>query len=263
MLANPSELFAFLNRIGALPKKGLSQNFLTDANIVRKIVKAAAIVPGERILEIGPGPGALTEELLNAGARITAIEKDRRLANALPRLQTNGRLRVIEGDFLDIPIDALLEDRTPVKVVANLPYNIASPILVRLCEHHNRFSNAFLMVQKEMADRIVAKNKTKAIGSLTIFLKTYSDPSIAVKVSRHCFYPAPNVDSCVVRLDFHAPPMNDAQRFLAMVRRAFCQRRKMLRSSLSVQCADFASLRPEALSYEQWLRLFQVYTQTI
>ncbi|MBF8263728.1 MAG: rsmA [Parachlamydiales bacterium] len=262
MLANPNELFAFLNQIDALPKKGLSQNFLIDANIVRKIVKASAIKPGDCVLEIGPGPGALTEALLEAGAHVIAVEKDRRLANALPRLQIDKRLQVIEGDFLEIELNTLLKDLPPVKVVANLPYNITSPILERLCDHYARFSSAFLMVQKEMADRIVAKSRTKEISSFTIFLKTYSDPSIAVKVSRHCFYPEPKVDSCVIRLDFHAPLMNDPKRFTAMVRRAFQQRRKMLRSTLSIQYKEFATLRPEDLSYEQWMQLFNKISET-
>jgi 16S rRNA (adenine1518-N6/adenine1519-N6)-dimethyltransferase len=256
MLAHPNELFAFLSQIDALPQKGLSQNFLIDANIVRKIVSVAGIAKGDHVLEIGSGPGALTQALLDAGASVIAIEKDRRLANALPRLQQDGRLNVIEGDFFDLPLKDLLKDRLPCKVVANLPYHIASPILERLCEHSSLFSSAFLMVQKEMAERIVAKSGTKQISSFTIFLKTYSHPSIALKVSRHCFYPEPKVDSCVIRLDFHEPPMPDPKPFLKMVRRAFQQRRKMLRSTLSIQSDDFASLRPEALSFEQWLLLF-------
>jgi 16S rRNA (adenine1518-N6/adenine1519-N6)-dimethyltransferase len=257
MLAHPNELFAFLNQIDALPKKSLSQNFLIDANIVRKIVKTAAITPGDCVLEIGPGPGALTEELLNAGAHVIAIEKDQRLASALTRLQVDGRLKIVEDDFLDVSIDTICNDPTPIKVVANLPYHIASPIMERLCKHHSHFSSAFLMVQKEMADRIIAKSKTKQISSFTIFLRTYSDPSIAVKVSRHCFYPEPKVDSSVVRLDFHAPCMDNPQEFLEMMRRAFQQRRKMLRSTLSIEDTEFASLRPEDLSFDDWVRLYK------
>ena len=111
------------------------------------------------------------------------------------------------------------------------------------------------MVQKELADRMVAHPGTKEMSSFTIFLQTYCKPSIALKVSRHCFFPAPNVDSCVVRLDFHPPRMKNPELFLAIVRRAFQQRRKMLRSTLSIQNEPFASMRPEALSFDDWMTL--------
>jgi 16S rRNA (adenine1518-N6/adenine1519-N6)-dimethyltransferase len=248
--AHPRELFQLLNSIGASPKKKLSQNFLIDANILRKIALAAAIKENETILEIGPGPGALTEQLLKFGAQVIAIEKDPLFAKSLSRLN-NGRLQIIEGDFLDIDLDFL---KAPLKIVANLPYHIATPILEKLCNRHSLFSSAFLMVQKEMADRIVAKPKTKEMGALTIFIRTFATPSIAIKVSRNSFYPAPQVDSCVVKLDFHEPVF---QKRLPLVRKAFQQRRKMLRSTLKIQLDPFASMRPEELSLENWVQLFE------
>lgn len=253
-LAHQSELFPFLEQIGAAPRKGLSQNFLIDANIVRKICTAANVQENDTVLEIGPGPGALTQELLKRGARVIAIEKDTRFARELPRLDSENRLQVIEGDFFDIPLDKI--SKAPMKIVANLPYHITTPILERLCEHHALFSSAYVMVQKEVAERMIARHGTKEISSFTIFLKTFSDTSIALKVSRNCFYPAPNVDSCVVKLDFHEPPLKDYEPFLAFVRKAYQQRRKMLRSTLKITSDPYSSLRPEALSYDNWLEVW-------
>lgn len=255
-IARPTELLAFLEQIGAAPNKALSQNFLIDANILRKIVNSAAISKEDRVLEIGPGPGALTQELLRSEAQVIAIEKDRKLASALHRLQVDGRLQIHESDFLKFPIEERLQSAAPLKVVANLPYNITTPIIERLCDHASLFSSAWIMVQKELADRMVARAGTKEMSSFTIFLHTYCKPSIALKVSRHCFFPAPKVDSCVVRLDFHAPLMENPKQFLAIVRRAFQQRRKMLRSTLFIQEEPFAVMRPEALSFDDWMKVY-------
>jgi 16S rRNA (adenine1518-N6/adenine1519-N6)-dimethyltransferase len=258
-IAHPTQLFRFLEEIDAAPRKGLSQNFLIDANIVRKIA-ASAVQKGDRVLEIGPGPGALTEEMLRRGADVYAIEKDPRFARALSRLGTD-HLQIFESDFLTFPLEEL-RSHAPMKVIANLPYHIASPILEKLCSAHSLFSSAYVMVQREMAERIVARKGTKEMGSFTVFLKMYAEASIAVKVSRHCFYPAPKVDSSVVKLDFRLPPLADPAPFFTLVRRAFQQRRKMLRSTLSIREEPYASLRPEALSFEDWLLLYQKYGST-
>lgn len=254
-LSHPKELFAFLQQIDARPRKGLSQNFLIDANIVRKIVQKASIAPNDWVLEIGPGPGALTEELLRQGANVIAVEKDRRMAAALGRLQIDGRLHVIEGDFLKLDLAKILQKHAPLKVVANLPYHITTPILEKLAERYELFTSAFVMVQKEMAERMIAPPHSKDRSSFTIFIQTYANPAVAIKVSRNCFYPVPQVDSCVVRLDFHKPVMDDPEGFLKMVRQAFQQRRKMLRSTLRTVEEPFASMRPEALTFDQWLTI--------
>ncbi len=260
-LAHPSELIAFLDQIDAAPRKSLSQNFLIDANILQKIVKLAGIDKHDQVLEIGPGPGALTQELLKAEARVIAIEKDLKFARALPRLQVDGRLQTYEADFLKFPICEHLEKLAPMKVVANLPYHITTPIIERLCDHFSLFSSAWIMVQKELADRMTAHPGTKEMSSFTIFLQTYCKPTLALKVSRHCFFPVPKVDSCVMRLDFHPPRVDKPKSFLALVRRAFQQRRKMLRSTLSIQQEPFATKRPESLSYEDWLVVYHLINE--
>lgn len=251
-ISSPTALHSFLYKIDARPLKSLSQNFLIDANIVRKIADSVAAKPGDRILEIGPGPGALTEELLKRGAHVIAIEKDPKFAKALERLQVDGRLSVYEADVLDFDFSIL---PGPLKVAANLPYHITTPILEKLCEHHSLFSSAHLMVQKEVADRVIAKEGSKTISSLTLFLQIYAKLSIAVKVSERCFYPAPKVSSSVVKLEFHEPRLKDPQPLIDWFRKAYQQRRKMLRSTLGIE-GEAATLRPEDLSLDDWIRLF-------
>ncbi len=251
-LAHPSVLMPFLQEIDAAPRKSLSQNFLIDANIIRKIADLAEIKEGDAVLEIGPGPGALTQELLLRGARVFAVEKDQRFAKHIREWP----LKLYEGDFLTFPLEKFVKDAAPLKVVANLPYHIATPILQRLFEHHSLFSSALVMIQREMAERMMAEPNTKEMSSFTVFLKTYCDPSIAFHVSPNCFFPVPKVASTVVRLHFHPPLIENPDPFLAWVRQAFQQRRKMLRSTLQIQ-GPYAERRPESLSYSEWVSLFQ------
>lgn len=247
-LSCPSQLFLFLNKIEARPNKRLSQNFLIDGNIVRKIVDAAEIQAGDAVLEIGPGPGALTQELLRRGARCFAVEKDALFARELTRL---GNLTVYEEDFMTFPLRDRLQG--PLKLVANLPYHLTSPILGKICEASDLFTSATVMVQKEVAARMVGVEK----GPLSLFLSVYSNPSFAIKfISRNCFTPVPNVDSSVVHLEFKKPLLANPQPFLNWARKAFQQRRKMLRSTLGIQVEPFATARPEELSLEEWLSLW-------
>lgn len=254
-ITSPKALHSFLNQIDARPLKALSQNFLIDANIVRKIADSVDIEPGDRILEIGPGPGALTEEFLRRGAHVIAIEKDPRFAEALKRLQIDNRLTVYEADVLAFDFSTL---PSSLKIAANLPYHITTPILERLCQHGSHFTSAHLMVQKEVADRITALPGSKEISSLTLFLQLYAKLSIAVKVSPNCFYPAPKVASSVVKLEFHEPPLKNPEPLVNWIRKAYQQRRKMLRSTLGIE-GDSSTLRPENLSLNDWLDLFAAH----
>lgn len=261
-----SDLIPFLNEIGARPKKSLSQNFLIDPNITRKIVETAEIEPGDRVLEIGPGPGGLTSVLLEAGAQVYAVEKDSLFASHLIRLQTaDQRLSVFEADFLEFPLSHL---EAPMKVVANLPYHITAPILEKLCAFSSLFSSLTIMVQKEVADRITARSGSRETGSFTIFLQFYAKLANSFKVSAACFYPRPKVDSAVIRLDFQPQPPVDAKQFFPIVRQAFQQRRKMITSSLQKlfpveKIRDALSesgigitARPETLTLDQWVKLY-------
>jgi 16S rRNA (adenine1518-N6/adenine1519-N6)-dimethyltransferase len=270
----PSELHQFLNELGVHPKKGLSQNFLIDGNILRKIVTAAEVTPGDLILEVGPGPGSLTEELLNSGASVIAVEKDPVFAQALTRLKTNEHLLNITcADILEFPIDSTLRARLPkgkkAKVIANLPYHLTTPIIALLVEKRELFSTLVLMVQEEVARRFVAKPKTSEYSSFTVFLNFFSNPHYAFTVNRHCFYPSPKVNSAVVVLELKEPPqLANQEGFFILTRTAFQQRRKMLRGSLKdlypsqkieealQQLGHPASARPEELSLDDFIKLF-------
>jgi 16S rRNA (adenine1518-N6/adenine1519-N6)-dimethyltransferase len=272
-LYRPSALRAFLEEIGASPKKSLSQNFLIDGNIIRKIVTFAGVQKGDSVLEIGPGPGVLTEELLARGAHVLAVEKDRKFAAALPRLQTEDRrLTVIEGDILEQDLSQLLKPRT--KLVANLPYQITTPILTAFLPKKDFFESITVMVQKEVSARFLGQPSTKDYSSITVFVQFYSRPEYGFTVEPTCFYPPPRVKSSVVKFTLQdSPPVSSEEAFFAMTRRAFQQRRKMLRSSLKhdypISSIDRGlekigkglQVRPENLSLADFLILFQEIEQ--
>lgn len=267
-LYQPSELRAFLEEIGAAPKKSLSQNFLIDGNIVRKMMTLGEIKPGDSVLEIGPGPGVLTEELLSQQCRVFAIEKDRKFAHALSRLQTlDHRLHITEGDALKTPLDFLPNS---TKIVANLPYQITTPLLSRFLPDHQRFSSITVMVQKEYAQRVLAEVGTKNYSSLSLFVQFYSIPAYGFTVEKTCFYPPPKVQSSVIQFILKIPPpVSSEEAFFTMTRRAFQQRRKMVRSSLKThytlssidrgleKAGKNHQVRPEELSLADFLTLFQ------
>lgn len=258
--------------LGITPKKGLSQNFLIDGNIIRKIVSTAAITPGDAVLEIGPGPGALTEALLEAGAHVTAVEKDAVLARELRNFQTaDNALTVVEGDILKCNFSELFsEARYPVKVVANLPYKLTTAIFETLIAHREFISEAVVMVQEEVARRLTASPGGKDYGSSSVHLNFFAKVTYAFKVGCNCFFPVPKVDSAVVKIAFRPPPDDvDTDRFFLMTRTAFGQRRKMVKSTLKKLAASDAVAdalqaigcdplsRPEQLSLEQWIQLYR------
>jgi 16S rRNA (adenine1518-N6/adenine1519-N6)-dimethyltransferase len=272
----PSELHQFLNELGVSPKKGLSQNFLIDGNIIRKIVESAQIKSDDLVLEIGPGPGCLSEEVLNKDVHLLAVEKDPIMAKALERLKPQqGKLEIFCDDILEFPIEqklaASLKPNQKAILIGNLPYHLTTPILVKLVGLHRIVSKVVIMVQEEVARRFTAKPGGKDYGSITVFLNYFSTPHYAFKVSKNCFYPVPKVDSAVVILDLHEPPkISDEKAFFEMTRTAFRQRRKMLRVSLkelySSQAVTEAlekigrdgQSRPEQLSLEDFMRLLEV-----
>lgn len=269
----PSELHQFLESLQIKPKKGLSQNFLIDGNIIQKIASSSNVQPGDIVLEVGPGPGALTEALLNKGALVYAVEKDRTLAQALERLHQEERLKIFCDDIMTFPLENLqehLKKGHKAKVIANLPYHLTTPILAHLVHRNDLFSSITVMVQKEMAERMTAKLGTSVCGSLTLFLSFFANVKYAFTVTRKCFYPVPSVDSAVVVLELKEPPyVSDREAFFTMTRTAFGHRRKMLRASLRelypVEAITNAlealrinpQARPEELTLDNWLQLFE------
>ena len=221
---------------GLSATRALGQNFLLDEQLLARIARVAGDLDGASVLEIGPGPGGLTRALLRAGARVTAIERDRRCLPALAELEAAfpGRLRVIEGDALAIDHDAPMSE--PYAVAANLPYNIGTALLVRWLAGDTwppRWTSLTLMFQHEVAQRIVAAPGTAEYGRLSVLAQWRATARLAMKVHRSAFTPAPKVMSAVVHVVPAAQPAGVSPAVLARVTEAaFGQRRKMLRQSL-------------------------------
>ncbi len=215
--------------------KKLGQNFLIDADIVRGIVDAADIRPGERVLEIGPGIGTLTQGLAEAGAEVTAVELDKKLPAVLAKtLEGYENVRIVQGDILKVNIPEIMGSE-PFKVAANLPYYITTPIIMTLLERRLPISRLVTMVQKEVADRMVAEPGTKAYGALSVAVQYYTQPHVELDVPPRSFIPAPEVDSVVIVCDVREEPpvtVADEKLFFRVVRAAFGQRRKTLSNAL-------------------------------
>jgi 16S rRNA (adenine1518-N6/adenine1519-N6)-dimethyltransferase len=270
----PTDLQAFLKEQGLHAKKRLSQNFLIDGNIIQKIVNSANIDAGDFVVEVGPGPGALTQALLEKGAHVLAVEMDPLFAKALSRLQTSdNRLEIAQDDILKFPLIESLRKRQgkKCKVVANLPYHITTPILTLLLPHSDLVDSLTIMVQKEFADRMSAMTGTPEYSSFTVFLQFYSTLDHRFTVSPNCFYPRPKVHSSVVHCKLHPPLLNkEAEGFFQLTRTAFGQRRKMLRSSLKdlygsekveqalTRISRPITVRPEELSIAEFISLYEI-----
>ena len=239
-LLGPAEIRDLADLLGIQPTKKLGQNFVIDANTVRRIVKAAGVVAGQSVVEVGPGLGSLTLGLLETGASVVAVEIDTRLATQLPitveLFKPGAPLTVITQDAMTI---TELPGH-PTSLVANLPYNISVPVLLHFLEHFASLQTGLVMVQAEVGQRIAADPGSKIYGSPSIKAAWYGKWRTAGQVSRQVFWPVPNVDSILVRFDRGELPGTEAERLstFALVDAAFQQRRKMLRQSLSVVLGD-------------------------
>ena len=246
------------------PSRALGQNFLIDGNILRILVEQAGLQPDETVLEIGPGLGVLTIELVARARRVVAIEKDPRLCRYL-RDHLDG-VELIEGDAVEVLEGPEFRLAPPYKVVSNLPYSISTPILERLVEREDKPRAMVLTVQREVAHRLAATPRHKDYGALTVFTQLCYHVTIAHIVSPRCFYPAPRVESAIVVLERRDPrvKLRAAALFHDIVRAGFGQRRKMLHKLL----ADFGDVqeafavasvaptaRAEELALDQWIML--------
>lgn len=248
-------------------RKRFGQHFLHDPGVLRRIVAAVDPRPGERVVEIGPGQGALTLPLLERCGRVEAIEIDRDLAALLAaRAEGRGELVLHVADVLEVDFRALHGGGAKLRVCGNLPYNISTPLLFHLLESRGAISDMHFMLQKEVVDRIVAPPGGKAYGRLTVMLAAACRAESLFRVGRGAFQPPPAVDSAVVRLVPHEAdpfPMPDPARFARLVAAAFGMRRKTLRNSLRglVDAGQFAAAgireerRPETLSPAEFARL--------
>lgn len=248
-LLGATEIRELAAELDLKPTKKLGQNFVVDANTCRKIVKLADVTSADISLEIGPGLGSLTLALLEISKSVIAIEIDQRLAQQLPitvaaRGIDSNKLTVLTQDAMQV----VKLDKDPDVLVANLPYNVSVPVLLNLLELFPSIKRGVVMVQSEVAERLVAKADSKEYGSPTVKGNWWADLTWAGSVGRSVFWPVPNVDSALVRFDRHAPIGSEAERVrtFKVIDYAFAKRRKMMRSALS-ELFGGSSLAQEAL----------------
>lgn len=236
-LLGPADIRELAERLGVRPTKQWGQNFVVDANTVRRLVRLARVAPGDVVLEVGPGLGSLTLGLLAAGADVIAVEIDPTLASALPQTVARfrpddvERLRVIEADAVRIEI----LPAEPTALVANLPYNVAVPIVLQLLQRFDSLDRGLVMVQAEVADRLVAPPGSRTYGVPSVKFAWYARGERAGSVPASVFWPVPRVESGLVAFTRHDPPVTSASRaeVFACVDAAFAQRRKTLRAALA------------------------------
>jgi 16S rRNA (adenine1518-N6/adenine1519-N6)-dimethyltransferase len=268
-LLTPAGIRDSLHAHGLRPSRALGQHFLADPNTARRIVRLARVGPGDVVVEVGPGLGSLTLALVEAGARVVCVERDRHVLPALrANLPEGAPVEIVEGDALDIAWDRLAGG-SRVALVANLPYNVAVPVVVRALETAPRIDRGLVMVQREVGERLAASPGTKAYGAVSVKVAYHAAAELAGSVPATVFVPRPRVESTLVRLTRHAaPPVSvaDPERMFAVVRAGFAQRRKMLRSSLravlgaatseTIERAGLSpSARAEELALADWAAL--------
>jgi 16S rRNA (adenine1518-N6/adenine1519-N6)-dimethyltransferase len=226
---------------GFIPKKGWGQHFLIDRNILNKMIRTAQIKEEDVVLEIGPGFGEMTTGLAKKSKKVIAIEIDPKLVEILKKkVMDYPNVEVVKGDILKVDFDKLLsQEKNPVKVVANLPYQISTPLLFRFIELRQLFSTLTLMLQKEVAERMVAPPGGKEYGPLSIFIQLVSDLTIRFLVKPAAFFPPPKIESAVIHMVWKEKPMaevKDVEWFKKIVRGSFGYRRKTLINALKHSC---------------------------
>lgn len=277
-LGNPQNTIAVLQKYNFVFQKKFGQNFLIDTHVLDKIIQAAQINEDDCVLEIGPGIGTMTQYLACAARRVIAVEIDRALIPILEdTLDGYENVRIINADVLKVDIEKLAEEENqgrPIKVVANLPYYITTPIIMGLFENHVPIKSITVMVQKEVADRMQTGPGSKDYGALSLAVQYYSRPYIVANVPPNCFMPRPKVGSAVIRLDRHEEPpvqVRDEKLMFRIIRASFNQRRKTLANGLKNSAElDFtkeeieeailtlgkgASIRGEALTLSEFAGL--------
>lgn len=282
-LYQSSYLAEILKKFNFSFSKSLGQNFLIDGNIVKNIVEKSGITDEDIVLEIGPGFGTLTEELALNAKKVIAIEKDHRLMEVLDyTLQNYDNVKIINEDFLKIDLEKIFIEEAQgqkLKVVANLPYYITTPILERIIENKNYFSTVSVMVQEEVARRVVASPNNKDYGSLTLYLEYNSEKEILMKVPRTVFMPSPKVDSAILYLKLvHRDLDVDEDYLFKFIRSGFTKRRKNIMNSLSKGFVNISkeelkeilsslelsgNLRAENLSLQDYINITKKYTEMI
>lgn len=281
-LGNPTNTLAVINRYEFAFQKKFGQNFLIDQGIVEKIVREAGVTKDDFVLEIGPGIGTMTQILCENAREVAAVEIDRKLIPILnDTLSEYDNVTIINDDILKVDINKLAEEKNggrPIKVVANLPYYITTPIIMGLFESHVPLDSITIMVQKEVADRMQTGPGSKDYGALSLAVQFYAKPEIVVNVPPECFMPRPNVGSAVIRLKRHETrpvDVKDEKLMFRIIRASFNQRRKTLANGLNnspeigytkeqiaaaiEELGRGASIRGEALTLEEFARLSNIF----
>lgn len=280
-LSNPQRTIEVIKKYEFCFQKKFGQNFLIDGHVLDKIIAGAGVTKDDMVLEIGPGIGTMTQYLAEAAGKVVAVEIDR---NLLPILQETladyDNVKVIHADMLSLDLEKLVQEENggrPIKVVANLPYYITTPIIMALFEQHVPLANVTVMVQKEVAARMKSGPGSKDYGALSLAVQYYAEPYIVANVPCNCFMPRPNVDSAVIRLTrYEEPPVQvkDEKMLFKIIRASFNQRRKTLQNGLNnsselnftkdqiaaaIAEAGFSpSVRGEALTLEQFAKLTDI-----
>ncbi|MED4069670.1 16S rRNA (adenine(1518)-N(6)/adenine(1519)-N(6))-dimethyltransferase RsmA [Priestia endophytica] len=252
-IATPSRTNEILKKYGFTFKKSLGQNFLIDPNILTSIVRHAELDDKKGAIEIGPGIGALTEHLARTAKKVVAFEIDQRLLPILDEtLAPYDNVEVLNQDVLKADLKSVLEEQfagiEDIMVVANLPYYVTTPILMKLLEEELPLEGIVVMLQKEVGDRISAKPGTKSYGSLSVAIQYYSEPETVMTVPKTVFNPQPNVDSSVIRLKMRKTPpveLDDSAYFFTVVRACFGQRRKTILNNLTNNLEDGKKYKKE------------------
>ncbi len=280
-LGNPKETIEILNKYHFIFQKKYGQNFLIDTHVLDKIIKAAEITKEDMVLEIGPGIGTLTQYLCEAAREVVAVEIDKNLLPILDdTLSSYDNVTVINEDVLKFDINQLVREKNnnrPIKIVANLPYYITTPIIMGLFEAHVPMENITVMVQKEVADRMQSGPGSKDYGALSLAVQYYAKPYIAANVPPNCFMPRPNVGSAVIRLSLHEDKpvtLRDEKLMFQIIRASFNQRRKTLVNGLNnnpeihlpkdiiaqaiEELGVSPTIRGEALTLEDFARLSNI-----
>lgn len=280
-LSNPQRTIEVIKKYEFCFQKKFGQNFLIDGHVLDKIIAGAGVTKDDMVLEIGPGIGTMTQYLAEAAGKVVAVEIDR---NLLPILQETladyDNVKVIHADVLSLDLEKLVQEENggrPIKVVANLPYYITTPIIMALFEQHVSLANVTVMVHKEVAARMKSGPGSKDYGALSLAVQYYAEPYIVANVPCNCFMPRPNVDSAVIRLTrYEEPPVQvkDEKMLFKIIRASFNQRRKTLQNGLNnsselnftkdqiaaaIAEAGFSpSVRGEALTLEQFAKLTDI-----
>jgi 16S rRNA (adenine1518-N6/adenine1519-N6)-dimethyltransferase len=267
-LTSPKTIKEILEEFGAKPSKGLGQNFLIDKNILQKIIDSSDIKEDDIVLEIGPGMGTLTHELAKKAKKVIAIEKDQTMVDILSKtISQFNNVQIISQDILETKIEDLKLENNKYKVIANIPYYLTSPLIRKLLEEKIRPSEIILMIQKEVAQRICAK--VGDMNLLAVSVQFYAEPKIISYVKKGCFFPAPKIDSAIIKITPKENPTVNIDLFFKIVKAGFSHPRKQLQNNFNValniekdkilEWLDKNNIKPnqraETLSVNDWKNL--------